>query len=141
MLRDHPLTGVGFGGYQHALLARYSDFLPSTLNTPNLDTLSHASMVTGLAEQGVIGTSLLVAFLVALGVEALRRRSTWTVISATLIVPIFIYSQIEGRFTQEPYLWLAIELLYAAQLNRVGIVAPSERVQTPSVLHDKRENA
>lgn len=141
MFRDHPLTGVGFGGYQHALLTRYSDFLPRNLNTANLDTLSHASMVTALAEQGVIGTLLLLAFLVALGLEALRRRSTWTVIPATLIVPIFIYSQIEGRFIQEPYLWLSLGLLYAAQLNRVGIAAPSERVQTSSVLHEKREVA
>jgi O-antigen ligase len=118
MFADHPLTGVGFGGYQHALLTRYRDYLPTRLNAANLDTLSHASMITALAEQGVIGALLLLAFLVALGVEAWRARGPWTLIPATLIVPIFVYSQIEGRLIQEPYLWLAVGLLYSAMALR-----------------------
>lgn len=136
MFRDHPVTGVGFGGYQHALVTEYRRFLPSDRSGANLDTLSHAALVTTLAEQGVIGTVLLIAFLVALAREAwIARRgrpesSSWAVVAAALIVPIFVYSQIEGRFVSEPYLWLCVGLLYSALRRRreavvLGQAAPA----------------
>ncbi len=124
MFKDHPVTGVGFGGYQRALLTTYRGLLPSNLTTANLDTLSHASLVTVMAEQGVLGTLLFLAFLLALGVEAWRARSAigewavWATIPAALIAPIFIYSQIEGRFIQEPYFWPSLGLLYSAFMRR-----------------------
>jgi len=137
MFRDHPVTGVGFGGYQHALLTGYANFLPRNLDAANLDTLSHAALVTVLAEQGVIGTALFVAFLLGLAFEAWRGRhrrdswSPWAVIPATLMVPIFVYSQIEGRFIQEPYFWLAVGLLYSALMRQREAVAGSGAQITP----------
>src|SRR3989441_2475890 len=121
MFADHPAAGIGFGGYQNALTTSYRGILPPALSGANLDTLSHASLVTVLAEQGVIGTALLLAFLVALGLEAWRARrrlgvwAIWATVPASLAVPIFLYSQIEGRFFSEPYLWLALGLFYSAR--------------------------
>jgi len=121
MFEDHPLQGVGFGGYQNALVTDYKRFLP-THRIDTLDTLSHTSLVTVMAEQGIIGTLLLLAFLIQLAREAVWARfrrdrwSAWTVLAGTLIIPIFMYSQIEGRFIQEPYLWLALGLFYSAQM-------------------------
>jgi O-antigen ligase len=132
MFRDHPVAGVGFGGYQHALLTKYRPFLPSNVNAAGLDTLSHASLVTVMAEQGLIGSFLFLGFLVALGVEAWRGRrrgdswALWVAIPAALVVPIFVYSQIEGRFIQEPYLWLSIGLLYSARLRQREAAAQAE---------------
>ena len=40
----------------------------------------------------------------------------WTVVPAAMILPIFIYSQFEGRWFQEPYLWLMFGLLYSSFL-------------------------
>jgi len=50
-------------------------------------------------------------------VRSLRRPTRWrdlVVTPAFLAVPILAYSQFEGRFVEEPYLWLAIGLLYSA---------------------------
>ncbi len=117
MFRDHPIAGVGFGGFQHALLTRYQSFLPA--NPPA--TLSHSSAVSIMSEQGLIGVLLILAFLFLLAREviaSIRRPTTWRlwiVIPAVLVVPITLYSQFEGRFIEEPYLWLALGLLYAAR--------------------------
>lgn len=117
MFTDHPVTGVGFGGYQHALLTTYRRFLPQGYT----DSVSHTSVVTVLAEQGVIGALLLMLFFLQLAREAwsARRRkddwSTWTTVAAAMVVPIFLYSQFEGRLLQEPYLWLVLGLFYGAQ--------------------------
>ncbi len=117
MFRDHPVTGVGFGGFQHALLTTYKSFLPA--NPPA--TLSHTSAITILSEQGLIGGLLFLAFLGLLLREviySLVRRTPWrlwVVTPAVLIAPILAYSQFEGRLIEEPYLWLALGLFYAAR--------------------------
>jgi putative inorganic carbon (hco3(-)) transporter len=117
MFTDHPVTGVGFGGYQHALLTTYRQFLPQGYT----DSVSHTSVVTVLAEQGVIGALLLMLFFLQLAREAWSARSrrdewsTWTTVAAAMVVPIFLYSQFEGRLLQEPYLWLVLGLFYGAQ--------------------------
>src|SRR2546429_7016092 len=67
MFADHPLVGVGFGGYQNAMLTTYRSSLPQGY----IDSVSHTSLVTVLAEQGVLGALLLLLFLVALA------RETW----------------------------------------------------------------
>lgn len=130
MFKDHPLSGVGYGGYQHALTTTYHSFLPSNLGMANLDTLSHASLVTVMAEQGMLGTLLFLGFLLALAVEAWRTRrhasggwTLWSTIPATLMIPIFLYSQIEGRFIGEPYFWLSLGLLYSAVMALRGRTA------------------
>ena len=123
MFADHPIAGVGFGGYQHQLLTAYRSYLP---NAPNPDTVSHTAFVTVAAEEGVIGLAVLVAFLIWLGAEGWRqRRSVWVQVPMVLIVPIVLYSQFEGRFLEEPYLWLCLALIYAAfQLRRPVPVRP-----------------
>ena len=135
MFVDHPLSGVGFGGFQHAMLGAYKSFLPKGYT----DSVSHTSLVTVLAEQGLIGVLLLAAFLLALAWEALaaRRRQDrwafWSTLPATLIIPIFLYSQFEARFLQEPYLWLALGLYYSSRMlaRRDAALEPAAD-QTPA---------
>ena len=118
MFRDHPVVGVGFGGYQQALLTTYRRFLPQGYT----DSVSHTSLITVLAEQGVFGLVLFVLFLLQLAREALTVRfragpwSFWSSVPAALVIPIFLYSQFEARFLQEPYLWLALGLYYSSRL-------------------------
>ena len=126
MFYDHPVLGTGFGAYQHELLTTYGRFLPKGFDTAVshtwVDTLSHTSLVTIMAEQGVVGTVLMLLFMGLLGWEAWRSMRThtpverWTVVPAAMILPIFIYSQFEGRWFQEPYLWLMFGLLYSSFL-------------------------
>ncbi len=125
MFTDHTAIGVGYGGYQHALLTTYRYFLPGNRTGPNLDSLSHTTFVTVLAEQGVAGALLFTVFFVLLGVEAWRARqrrgdfAVWSIIPATLIIPIFAYSQIEGRLFSEPYFWMSLGLMYSANRSAV----------------------
>jgi O-antigen ligase len=137
MFVDHPLAGVGVGGFQNAMLTAYRSFLPQGYT----DSVSHTSLITVLAEQGVIGTVLFLAFLAALAWEALaaRRRpdrwAFWSTLPATLVVPIFLYSQFEARFLQEPYLWLALGLYYSSRMlaRREAALEPAaDRPQAPA---------
>ena len=134
MFLDHPLTGVGFGGYRQQMLTAYRSFLPPGYT----DSVSHTSAVTVLAEQGAVGVVLLFLFLVVLAREALQARarpdawSFWSTLPATLIIPIFLYSQFEARFFQEPYLWVALGMYYSAralawQETARGVVADPSR--------------
>lgn len=117
MFTDHPLTGVGFGAYQHQILTTYRRYLPEGYT----DSVSHTSVITVLAEQGFVGALLLVLFLVQLAREAwaARRRTDrwtlWATVAGAMVVPILLYSQFEARLLQEPYLWLALGLFYGAQ--------------------------
>ena len=118
MFTDHPLFGVGFGGYQNAMVTTYREFLPEGYT----DSVSHTSLITVLAEQGVIGIVLLLLFLLQLAREALTARnrggtwSFWSTLAAALIIPIFLFSQFEARLLQEPYLWLALGMYYSARM-------------------------
>ena len=133
MFVDHPVSGVGLGGFQHAMLTAYKSFLPPGYT----DSVSHTSLVTLLAEQGLIGVLLFTAFLLALAWEALgaRRRpdrwAFWSTLPATLVIPIFLYSQFEGRFLQEPYLWLALGLYYSARMLARRDAALEQAAQGP----------
>jgi O-antigen ligase len=117
MFVDHPALGVGFGGYEHSLLTTYQRFLPAHYS----DSESHTSIVTIISEQGVIGLAIFAGFLFLLAMElvrSMRRRSpwrNWIIMPGVLVVPILMYSQFEGRLITEPYLWLALGLLYSAQ--------------------------
>lgn len=116
MLSDHPIAGVGFGGFRHAILTAYQSFLPPHY----IDSVSHTSLITVLAEEGLIGGLIFLAFLVLLALEAVRtwwRRDAlalWVTLPAFSILPILLYSQFEGRLIEEPYFWLALGLFYAA---------------------------
>lgn len=132
MFKDHPLFGVGFGGYQSSILTTYRRFLPSGYT----DSVSHTSLVTVLAEQGLVGVLLFIGFLIQLARESLAARARrdewalWSSLAAMLVIPIFLYSQFEARFLQEPYLWLSLGLLYSTQLaaiRRGGAVTVAER--------------
>jgi O-antigen ligase len=117
MFLDHPITGVGFGGYQHALTTTYKRYLPAQPPA----TLSHTALVTLLAELGLVGILLFLGFLVLLAREvviSIRLRTpwrSWVVLPAVVILAILAYSQVEGRMLEEPYLWLALGLLYSAR--------------------------
>jgi O-antigen ligase len=117
MFKDHPVFGVGFGGYHNAILTTYNRFITSSPAVSD----SHTSAITILSEQGLIGILLFGSFLVLLLREvigSMRRRTEWRdwiVTPAVLLIPILMFSQLEGRLIEEPYLWLVLGLLYLAR--------------------------
>jgi O-antigen ligase len=112
MFIDHPVTGVGAGGYQKAFDDDYYAYKDPHIKA-NV-TISHTSVVTIVAELGMIGLAA-VAFLAVRWAaylrEALGRASSdlkaVLIGMAMLSMIIFLSSQTEGRFLEDPYLWFA----------------------------------
>jgi O-antigen ligase len=118
MFADHPITGVGVGGYQTSFNDDYYDYKDPKIKA-NV-TISHTSLVTILAELGLIGAVAVtfVAVRWALYLRALMPRADAdmkAVLAALAVssVIIFLGSQTEGRFLEDPYLWLAAGLALA----------------------------
>lgn len=116
MFLDHPIVGLGFGNYQHALRTTYQAFLEPGF----ADTLSHTSLVTILAELGLVGFALTLFVVAAIGIEAShalrlpRPQRAFVVAALVPLAAIFLDSQVTGRLFTEPYLWVFLGLLYAA---------------------------
>jgi O-antigen ligase len=135
MFADHPLTGVGAGGYQMSFEEDYYEYKDPKIKA-NV-TASHTAAITIIAEFGVIG-AIVVAFVigrwalfvrdVARGADTAIRALVFGLGIASAI--IFLGSQTEGRFLEDPYLWLVAGLLVAIDQmtwNRVAkpdIAAP-----------------
>lgn len=116
MFVDHPIAGVGYGGFQHAFLTHYKYFQGKGYQ----DSLSHTSLVTILAEQGLIGFLLLLTFMaqfvreITMSGRRGRPAAVWSLLPAGLIAVIFVGSQVEARLFTEPYLWVFMGLIYSA---------------------------
>ena len=126
MFTDHPLTGVGIGGYQTAFVYDYYHYKDPKIHA-NV-TISHTSLVTMLAELGVIGMAAL-AFLAWRWLAYIRRvlaagdgeLRAVVVAMAMISAIILLASQTEGRFLEDPYLWFAAGIVVAAE----AIAAPA----------------
>jgi putative inorganic carbon (HCO3(-)) transporter len=112
MFVDHPVTGVGVGGYQKAFDDDYYSYKDPHIKA-NV-TISHTSLVTIMAELGLIGLAA-VAFLAVRWAAYLREllgpapsdMKAVLIGMVMLSVIIFLGSQTEGRFLEDPYLWFA----------------------------------
>lgn len=122
MYKENPLLGVGLSGFQRVMETRFSDLIQNGVS------LSHTSLVTTAAELGTIGLGIWGAFLALLYSRlprVLRARrfvdqysiyrplSYQVVFGVLAVTAIFISSQGEGRFFEDPYLWILIGYLTA----------------------------
>jgi putative inorganic carbon (hco3(-)) transporter len=136
MFADHPLTGVGAGGYQTSFEDDYYRYKDPKIKA-NV-TISHTSLVTIMAELGVIGLVALTFVVVRWGgyMRGLMRGApgeTRAVLAALAVISgiIFFGSQTEGRFLEDPYLWLAAGLAVAIEsIFRDGSDTAPERPRT-----------
>ncbi|NMA68004.1 MAG: polymerase [Desulfitobacterium sp.] len=119
IFKDHPLLGTGLGTFQTVFLQDYSHLR----TVPDGATLSHTTVLTIGAELGVVGLLIVLVFWVALlGVLYDLHRHTkgsFSIFSyeyqryilaagyALWALAIFISSQGEGRFFEDPILWLS----------------------------------
>jgi O-antigen ligase len=122
MFLDNPLTGVGTGNFQNQLLTNYRHLIPSW----GFDvSLSHTSVITIAAENGLLGLFVLgfaivrIAWTVARTYFATHDRFTrlttgWLGIA---LLAIFLESQSEGRLLDEPYLYVLLAVLAAVELG------------------------
>lgn len=123
MFISSPLLGVGAGGFQQTLISSYYDFLPWGIHG---DTLSHTYVLTILAEQGLVGFIIFALFLFFVCQQFIMnyrvkdpKLKTYALVIFSAILIIFISSQVEARFFEEPLLWLFLGLLVAlGRLNK-----------------------
>lgn len=142
MFEDHPLFGVGLGGFQPQLLGPYRAFIPRRIVTANPISLQHMDVLRIAAEEGIIGLAAFVAFLAAIAWLGIRsaiaatrdRPIVWASVGSVAV--ILIASQTEGRFYTDSYLWLLVAVVVscwrlsvepAASLD----VTPRETVEAP----------
>ncbi len=117
MFVDHPIFGIGFGAFSHALQGPYSGLVP-----PGVDTIaSHTSLITILAETGLVGLAIVLVAGFSFARSAVQAR-IWGPVERTLalapvmgILVIVLASQFSSRLFDEPYLWLFLGLAYSAQ--------------------------
>ena len=131
MWLDHPWTGVGLGGYDGAIVGPYWEYVPAD-RRGQPTTLEHTDIVRVLAETGIIGLLGWVVFVLGYVWTSLRllRGPTWfrpigmTALTGFLV--ILGASQMAGRFTSEPYLWLLVGALIASSQLMEGERAVKE---------------
>jgi O-antigen ligase len=117
MFADHPIVGIGFGTFSQSLLGPYAGLVPTGVD----DTASHTSLVTVMAETGLLGLAIVLVIFFS------YVRSTWQATNrstsgrALVLAPaiglllILLTSQLSGRLFEEPYLWLFLGLAFSAQ--------------------------
>lgn len=117
MFVDHPIFGIGFGTFSQSLLGPYAGLVPAGVD----DTASHTSLVTVVAETGLLGLAIVLVIVFSF------VRSTWQATTrstserALVLAPaiglivILLTSQLSGRLFEEPYLWLFLGLAFSAQ--------------------------
>lgn len=114
MFLSNPILGVGAGGFQAVMINKYLAFLPWGINSA---TISHTYVMTVLAELGVVGFGLFCVFLWLVFRQFLKNYrfgdkdvKVYSLITFTSVLVIFIGAQAEGRFFEEPLLWLFLGL-------------------------------
>ena len=118
MFADHPIFGVGFGAFSQSLAGgAYAGLVPLGVDT----TASHTSLITIVAETGLVGLALvlLTGFFFVRSMVRSRFQSSLerTLVLAPLIALLFIVldSQFSGRLFDESYLWLFLGLAFSAR--------------------------
>ncbi len=117
MFVTHPLWGVGLGGFQTVMFTHYSDLIHNQIS------LSHTALLTTAAELGILGVAIILVFFFFLysGIPQLRDREKiapvmsgyrrivmYTVFAVLSMTVIFISAQGEGRFLEDPLLWILL---------------------------------
>ncbi len=154
MFTDHPILGIGLGGFQEMFLTHYLSFKTVIPYVEGV-TLSHTTLLTIAAELGLLGLAALVWIWWCL-VRVLRKDTMHRVPSSVgglisegdpasgagltsedaldrngleryipgvgyflWIVTVFISSQAEGRFFEDPMIWISMGMMFCL-LGEVG---------------------
>lgn len=121
MFKDSPLIGLGSGNFEASLVTSYLHLLPDWART----TLSHTSIISLMAELGLVGLAAFAFFAVRIGIttaglyrgaDAAYPKMIVGWLGASFLT-ILLQSQSEGRLLDEPYLWLLLALLIAIETS------------------------
>ena len=118
--KDHPVAGVGIGGFTKAYAERRAG---AHKHIPK--AASHNTPITVVSETGVIGLGLFVWLLVAAVLVAFRGNNAFATVPARtatiagiLFVAIVIHSQFYNAFFEDPLTWSLLALAALAARSR-----------------------
>jgi putative inorganic carbon (HCO3(-)) transporter len=117
MFVEHPIFGIGFGAFSQSLAGPYASLMPLRIDT----TASHTTLITILAETGLVGLAIVLvtgfSFVTSTVRATFQSRAARTLVLAPAIALLLIVidSQLSSRLFEEPYLWLFLGLAYSAQ--------------------------
>ena len=139
MWKDNPLIGIGSGNYQNTLVVSYLWTVPYWAET----TLSHTSIISILAELGLVGVGAIGLFAFRLAFTCLKTYYATTDRYTRLLVgwcgaafiEILFQSQSEGRLLEEPYLYVLVALVISLELGA------GQRGKDPSVVAEEAAHA
>lgn len=114
MFIGSPIFGVGAGGFQAVMIDKYLKLLTWGIDS---STLSHTYVVTVLAEMGLIGFIIFCVFIFVFYRQFRsnfktedKKLKTYSLVIFSGFLIVLIGAQAEGRFFEEPFLWLFLGL-------------------------------
>jgi len=119
MFIENPWNGVGLGNFQWAIEQPYHYLVPWS----DAVTRSHTSLVTVAAEMGILGIVSMFAFLLIIAGMNLRVLNRMNVYAQAVTISVFVVwlsSQGEGRFFEDPMVWAFWGLSLAIQWKPWG---------------------
>jgi putative inorganic carbon (HCO3(-)) transporter len=120
---DHPIVGVGIGGFKKAYAER-----TGLKGVDPKKAASHTTPVTVAAETGLVGLVLYVTAVGAFLLEAFRRRRRSLPLVAFLgILAVFCHSLFYNAFFEDPMTWALFGLAVLALPDRT----PPAEQRTP----------
>jgi Lipid A core - O-antigen ligase and related enzymes len=133
MFKDHPIFGVGLGGFQESFTTHYL-WMKTVIPYVQGVTLSHTTILTIAGELGVMGLAALAWVWLALArvLKQLRnglnglidRNGLERYISGVgyflWIVAVFISSQAEARFFEDPMIWIGMGGMMLCLVSELG---------------------
>jgi putative inorganic carbon (hco3(-)) transporter len=135
MFRDHPLFGVGLGGFQKSFLTNYPSYKTVIPYVQGV-TLSHTTLLTIAAELGIVGLLALAWVWVSIirtlrnlqdsksnGVEKKPEVKLGYLAGVGYflwIAAVFISSQSEARFFEDPMIWIGMGMMVRLLMGKVG---------------------
>lgn len=130
---QHPVGGVGVGGFKRAYAAR-----TGLRGTDPKKAASHTTPITVAAEEGIVGLGLLVwlvaaALLATLGGLGRGFTSRVSLAVGAGLLAILVHSLFYNAFFEDPMMW--------ALLGLVGLVVQVPRKGAPQALPHERTDA
>jgi len=128
---DHPLAGIGVGGFSKA----YAERRHFVGRNPKRSA-SHTTPVTVAAEEGVVGLGLFGWLLAAAVVATLiaRRRSRVAFTTGLVLVAVAVQSLFYNAFFEDPITWAAFGLIgLVASVPRTAPVEAADVEERPQL--------
>ena len=131
MFLNNPLFGVGIGNFQKSYTTQYSYMIAEPPPNENPVTLSHSSLITLIAELGLVGILWFSVFLFTLTrvfIRALAKDPHVKFVSLACgisLLLLILHSQYQGNLFEDPLFWLLNGILVSGQ--RISSKEQSQR--------------